>query len=97
LTKPKSNGEKSQTHHCQTRSKKDADKVKKVEMEPRFLDSNKQELPTHKQKHIPRPKQVLPNPKHNQILNTMVLYITSLMTLHFKRQKKNEQKPETDL
>jgi hypothetical protein len=39
ITTPKSNGGKSQTHHCQTQSKKIGDKAKMVKVKPTFLDS----------------------------------------------------------
>jgi hypothetical protein len=75
LTTHKSNGEKN--HHCITQSKNIGDKAKKVEMTPTFRQPQNQEsrpmpnqeLTTHLQNKIPRPKQVFPNPKHKQIHN----------------------------
>ena len=69
------NGEKSQSHHCQTSSKDIKDKTKKVVIRPAFLNSHKAKKGDQHQtksyqptgKKNPRPKQVFPNPKNNQI------------------------------
>ena len=37
LITPKSNGDKSQTHHCQTISKNTGDEANKFEMKPEYL------------------------------------------------------------